>query len=72
MHIFYRGKQAIQQFLVLYTHINYLGWYNISKKKALFYYIEELILQNFNIYTVALFLLHIHNKYNIKANSKAE
>jgi len=33
---------------------------------------EELILQSFNAYIIALFLLHIHNKYNIKADSEAK
>ena len=44
IYTFYMGKQAVQQFLVLYTYINYLGQHNIPSKKALFYYIEELIL----------------------------
>ena len=44
MRIFYRGKEATQQFLALYTYINYLGRRNIPREKALFYYIEELIL----------------------------
>ena len=33
---------------------------------------EELILQSFNAYIIALFLLYIRNKYNIKADSEAE
>jgi hypothetical protein len=44
MRTFYRGKEAAQQFLALYTYINHLGRRNISREKALFYYIEELIL----------------------------
>jgi len=41
---FYRGKEAAQQFLALYTYINHLRRRNIPREKALFYYIEELIL----------------------------
>jgi len=44
MRTFYRGKEAAQQFLAFYAHINYLGRRNILREKALFYYIEELIL----------------------------
>jgi hypothetical protein len=33
---------------------------------------EELILQSFNAYIIALFLLYIRNKYNIKADGEAE
>ena len=72
MCTFYRGKEATQQFLALYTYINYLGQYNIPREKALFYYIKELILQSFNIYIIALFLLYIRDKYNIKADSEAK
>ena len=72
IYIFYRGEKAVQQFLVFYTHINHLGRRNISKEKALFYYIKELILYSFNACIVALFLLHICNKYNIEADSKAK
>ena len=72
MRTFYRGEEAAQQFLALYTHINHLGRRNISREKALFYYIEELILHSFNAYIIALFLLHIRNKCNIKADSEAK
>ena len=72
MRIFYRGKEAAQQFLALYTYINHLGRRNIPRKKALFYYIEELILYSFNAYIIILFLLYIHNKYNIKVDSEAK
>jgi len=72
MCTFYRGKEAAQQFLALYTYINHLGWRNIPREKALFYYMEELILQSFNPCIIALFLLYIRNKCNIKADSKAE
>ena len=72
MRIFYRGKEAAQQFLALYTYINYLKWRNIFREKALFHYIEELILHSFNACVIALFLLYIYNKCNIKANGKAE
>ena len=72
MRTFYRGKQAAQQFLALYTYINYLGWRNIPREKAPFYYIEELILQSFNAYIIILFLLYIYNKCNIKTDSKAK
>ena len=72
MCTFYKGKEAIQQFLVLYTYINYLGQYNIPREKALFYYIKELILYSFNICVIILFLLYICNKYNIKADSEAK
>jgi len=44
MRIFYGGKEATQQFLALYTHINHLGRCNIPREKAPFYYMEELIL----------------------------
>ena len=44
MRTFYRGKEAAQQFLALYTHINHLEQRNIPREKAPFYYIEELIL----------------------------
>jgi len=33
---------------------------------------EELILQSFNTYIIALFLLYIRNKCNIKADGKAK
>jgi len=33
---------------------------------------EELILYSFNAYIIALFLLYIRNKYNIKVDSKAK
>jgi len=33
---------------------------------------EELILQSFNARIIALFLLYIRDKYNIKVDSKAE
>jgi hypothetical protein len=69
---FYRGKEATQQFLALYTYINHLGQRNIPREKAPFYYMEELILQSFNAYIITLFLLYIRNKYNIKADSKAK
>ena len=69
---FYRGKKATQQFLALYTYINHLKRRNIPREKALFYYMEELILQSFNTYIIALFLLYIRNKCNIKANNKAK
>jgi len=72
MHTFYRGKQAAQQFLALYTYINHLGRRNIFREKAPFYYMEELILQSFDAYVVILFLLYIYNKCNIKADSEAE
>jgi len=72
MRTFYRGKEAAQQFLALYTYINHLRRHNISREKALFYYIEELILQSFNAYIVILFLLYIRNKCNIKADSEAK
>jgi len=72
MRTFYRGKETTQQFLALYTYINHLRQRNIPKEKAPFYYIEELILYSFNAHIVALFLVYIHNKYNIKANSKAK
>jgi len=72
MRTFYRGEEAAQQFLALYTYINYLGRRNIPREKALFYYIEELILQSFNTYIIALFLLHIRNKYSIEADGEAE
>jgi hypothetical protein len=72
MRTFYRGKEAAQQFLALYTYINYLGQRNIPREKALFYYIEELILQSFDACIIALFLLYIRDKCNIKADSKAE
>jgi len=72
MRTFYRGKKATQQFLALYTYINHLGRCNIPREKALFYYIEELILQSFDACIVILFLLYIYNKYNIKADNKAE
>ena len=72
MRIFYGGKKATQQFLVFYTHINYLGRRNIFREKALFYYIKELILQSFNACIVALFLLYICKKCNIKVDSEAE
>ena len=72
MRTFYRGKEAAQQFLALYTHINHLGRRNIPREKALFYYIEELILQSFNACIIILFLLYIRNKCNIKADSKAK
>jgi len=44
MRTFYRGKEAAQQFLALYIYINHLGRHNIPREKALFYYMEELIL----------------------------
>jgi len=72
MCIFYRGKEATQQFLALYTYINHLRQRNIPREKAPFYYIEELILYSFNAYVVTLFLVHIYNKYNIKADGEAE
>ena len=72
MRTFYRGEEAAQQFLALYTYINYLGRRNIPREKAPFYYIEELILKSFNAYIIALFLLYIRDKCNIKANGKAE
>ena len=72
MRTFYRGKEAAQQFLVLYTYINHLEQHNIPRKKALFYYIEELILYSFNAYIIALFLLYIRNKCNIKVDGEAK
>jgi len=69
---FYRGKEAAQQFLALYAYINHLGRRNIPREKAPFYYMEELILQSFNACIIALFLLYIHNKCNIKVDSKVE
>ena len=72
MRIFYRGKKVAQQFLALYTYINHLGRRNIPREKALFHYMEELILYSFNAYIITLFLLYIHNKCNIKADGKAE
>ena len=72
IYIFYRGKEAIQQFLTLYIYINYLRQYNIPREKALFYYIKELILHSFNVCVIVLFLLYIYNKYNIEADSKAK
>ena len=44
MRTFYRGKEATQQFLALYTYINHLKQRNIPREKAIFYYMEELIL----------------------------
>ena len=72
MRMFYGGKEATQQFLILYTYINHLGRRNIPRKKALFYYIEELIFHSFNTCIVALFLLYIRDKYNIKADGEAK
>ena len=72
IYIFYRGEKAIQQFSVLYPYINHLGRRNIPREKALFYYIEELILQSFNTHIVALFLLYIRNKCNIEADGEAK
>ena len=72
IHTFYRGKEAAQQFLVLYTYINHLGRCNIPREKALFYYIEELILQSFDACIIVLFLLYICNKCNIEADGEAE
>ena len=72
MRTFYRGKEAIQQFLALYTYINHLRWCNIPREKALFHYMEELIIYSFNAYIIALFLLYIYNKYNIKTDGEAE
>ena len=57
---------------MLYTHINHLRRRNILKEKAPFYYMEELILHSFNVYIIALFLLHIHNKCNIEADGEAK
>ena len=62
----------MQQFSVLYTHINHLEWCNIPKEKAPFYYMEELILYSFNACVVALFLVHIHNKCNIETDGEAK
>jgi len=72
MCMFYRNKKAMQQFSALYTHINHLRRHSISREKALFYYMEKLILQSFDTCIVALFLFHICNKCNIKADGKAE
>ena len=72
MCIFYGGEEAVQQFLALYTHINHLRWHNIPREKALFHYMEELILYSFDACVVVLFLLYIYNKCNIKADGKAE
>ena len=72
MCIFYRSKKATQQFSTLYAYINHLKWRNIPREKALFYYIEELILQSFDAYIVILFLLYIHDKYNIEADGEAK
>jgi len=72
MRIFYRGKEAAQQFLALYTYINHLERRNIPREKALFYYIKELILYSFNAYIIILVLLYIRNKCNIKADSEAK
>jgi hypothetical protein len=72
IRIFYRGKEAVQQFSVLYTYINHLGWCNIPKEKVPFYYMKELIFYSFNAYVIALFLLYICNKCNIKADGEAE
>ena len=72
MRIFYRGEKATQQFLALYTYINHLEWCNIFREKALFYYIEELILYSFNACVIALFLLYIYDKCNIKVDGEAE
>ena len=44
IYTFYRGKEATQQFLALYAYINHLKRRNIPREKALFYYMEELIL----------------------------
>ena len=70
--IFYGGEEAAQQFSALYTYINHLRRRNIPRKKALFYYMEELILYSFNAYIIALFLLHIRDKCNIEADGEAE
>jgi len=72
MRIFYKGKEITQQFLALYIYINYLKQRNIPREKALFYYMEKLILYSFNAYIITLFLLYICNKYNIKVDGKAE
>ena len=72
MCTFYRGEEAAQQFSALYTHINHLRRRNIPREKAPFHYMEELILYSFNARVIALFLLYIRNKYNIKADSEAE
>jgi len=72
MRTFYRGKEAAQQFLALYTYINHLGRRNIPREKVLFYYMEELILQSFNARIIALFLLYIRKKCNIKADGEAK
>ena len=72
IYTFYGGEEATQQFSALYAYINYLGRRNIPREKAPFYYMEELILQNFDVYIITLFLLHIHDKYNIEIDSKAK
>ena len=72
MRIFYKGEEATQQFLALYTHINHLGRRNIPREKAPFYYIKELILHSFNACVVVLFLLHIRDKCNIEADGEAK
>ena len=72
MRIFYRGKEATQQFSALYTYINHLRQRNIPREKAPFYYMEELILYSFNARIIVLFLLYIYNKCNIEVDSEAE
>jgi hypothetical protein len=72
MRTFYGGEEAAQQFSALYTHINHLGRRNIPREKAPFHHMEELILQSFDARIVALFLLHIRGKCNIKADGEAE
>ena len=56
---------------MLYAYINYLRQRNIPIKRAP-YYLKKLIFYSFNARIIALFLINILGKYNIKKVGKVE
>ena len=58
-------RQSAQQYFTLYIYINYFRQQNISIKYPPFHYLKKLVLYNFNVRIIILFLMHICNRLNI-------
>ena len=62
----FSSKKYSQQHSILYTHMNHLEWRNIFVEKTFFYHLKKLVLHNFDIYIIVLFLTHIDSQKDIK------
>ena len=72
MRTHFNNKKYSQQHSTLYMHMNHLKQRNISTEKTFFHYFKKLVLHNFDICVVILFLTHISSQKDIKKAEAAE